>query len=123
MPATLAAAGAAEEQRKCARDEQATERGCVRNPRLVHRVEPIYPSLARKQRVVGSVTLNCTVTEKGDVQNIAVASSQASDSNFIPNFEEAAKSAVAEWRYRPATLDGKPMSFDFSVNIDFKLSP
>jgi outer membrane biosynthesis protein TonB len=34
---------------------------------------------------------------------------------------EAAKEALSQWRYEPATRDGKPVKVFFTVVIDFKL--
>jgi TonB family protein len=55
------------------------------------------------------------VTESGSVQDVQAMCSQA------PDLEAAAIKAISAWRYRPATLNGKPVAFilTVSVSIDF----
>ena len=36
-------------------------------------------------------------------------------------FEEAAVEAIRQWRYRPATRNGQPVSVYFTVLVEFKL--
>ena len=36
-------------------------------------------------------------------------------------FEEAATSAVKQWRYEPATKDGEPVSILFTVKVEWSI--
>jgi len=47
---------------------------------------------------------------------------QIAQSSGFPMLDDAAKSAVQNWRFHPATLDGKPITEWFRVPINFKLS-
>ncbi len=90
-------------------------------PRLTHKSEPVYPADARRHHVEGSVTLQGRVNETGTVDNIKVLNVQATDVSFIEKFQDAAISALGKWRYRPGTIDGKPVPVYFTVTMDFVL--
>jgi len=86
---------------ECGKGETKTDQGCAKVPRLTHKSEPVYPADARRHHVEGSVTLQGRVNETGTVDNIKVLNSQ--------------------WRYRPGTIDGKPVPVYFTVTMDFVL--
>jgi len=102
-------------QGNCAKGELKNECGCVVPPRLRHKVEPTYPSQARREHVEGKVVLVAIVGTDGKVGDIKVMSSTPPGSGF----EEAAHDAVRRWRYRPATVDKKPVAVSFTVVIEF----
>lgn len=78
---------------------------------------PIVPFQARKDGVEGWVQLSFVITENGDVMDPIIH-----DSTGRKEFEEAALSAVKEWKYKPTLLDGKPTSQSLSkVQINFIL--
>src|SRR5215469_9290689 len=81
---------------------------------LTHRVNPIYPTQARVQRIEGTVVLEALVGEDGNVHDVKVTSGSAV-------LASAAKQAVEQWRYQPFQLNGKPVSMSTSVKIVFKL--
>jgi TonB family protein len=82
---------------------------------LVHKVLPVYPSVARQARVQGTVVLEGTVSERGQVEDLRVVSGPAV-------LTEAAMDAVRKWRYTPYTLNGKPIRKQTLINISF-ISP
>src|SRR5246127_2308557 len=86
----------------------------VTGGRLTHKVEPIYPSEARLQRVEGAVMLDVLVGEDGNVHAVQVTSGQ-------PLLAKAAASAVRQWRYQPFELNGRPGGIHNQVTIQFKL--
>ena len=45
--------------------------GSVRSPRLLRRVEPEYPLLAKASRIKGSVRLEAILTEEGRVADLS----------------------------------------------------
>jgi protein TonB len=81
---------------------------------LTHRVNPLYPSQARIQRIEGTVVLEAVVAEDGNVRDVKVSSGPAV-------LSAAAKQAVEQWRYQPFQLNGKPVSMTTSIKIVFKL--
>lgn len=87
----------------------------MESPRLLFRVEPEYPSVARDARLSGRVILRAVVGLDGSVEQVEVVKS--------PNdlLTRAAESALRQWRYRPATIRGKPVRVWFTVRVDFVL--
>jgi protein TonB len=84
--------------------------------RLLHRVEPVYPEDAKARRVQGAVVLDVQIGGDGAVKNIAVVEGD-------PELADAAVEAVRQWRYRPYTVDGKPVEMQTRVTIRFTLPP
>jgi TonB family protein len=81
---------------------------------LIHRVEPMYPPLARMQRLSGEVVLDASITKDGKVRATKLISGP-------PLLGEAASTAVRNWRFSPATLDGKPIDVQMRVTVVFRL--
>ena len=68
--------------------------GVVKQGQLLFRVDPGYPTLARNQRVEGTVRLNVTIAADGSVRGVSVL-----DGPRL--LVEAAEKAVLRWRYSP----------------------
>lgn len=66
--------------------------------RLVKRVDPIYPSLARQYRVEGVVRFNATIDKDGKVKNLTLISGH-------PLFVPPATDAVKQWEFQPAATE------------------
>lgn len=86
----------------------------VTEARLIRRVEPFYPAQARLQRLQGSVVLDATIAQDGTVRSTKVVSGP-------PMLAQAAATAVTNWRYAAATLNGKPTEVVTRITIVFKL--
>jgi protein TonB len=84
---------------------------------LDSRVEPDFPELARVARHSGRVILRAVIDKEGSVVEIEMV--DCTRPGF--GFEEAATEAVRQWRYRPATLRGRPVPVYLVVLIEFKL--
>ena len=80
--------------------------------RLIHRVEPVYPSQARTQHMQGKVTLSATIAADGSVRQVAVVGGS-------PVLGDAAKAAVLKWRYSPALLNGNPIEVQKDIIVIF----
>jgi protein TonB len=89
--------------------------GEIRQPRLVRRVEPAYPEIARQARMAGVVILEATTDVYGRVQAVRVLRS-------IPLLDEAAADAVRHWVYEPMIVNGRPRGVTFSVTVRFELN-
>ncbi len=83
-------------------------------PRVIKRVNPIYPEIARQARVEGMVLLNTRVDKQGNVEAIQVLRS-------IPLLDQAAIDAFKEWKYEPMIVDGKAIPVIFTVYVRFGL--
>ena len=88
----------------------------VKAPQLIKRVEPVYPSEARANRVKGIVVLQVLIDKTGAVRQIVVRK------EFAPGLSDAAVDAVRQWQFAPATLNGKPVDVVLNVAINFKLN-
>jgi protein TonB len=88
--------------------------GDIRPPRLVRRVEPGYPDIAREARVEGVVILEATTDIYGRVAAVRVLRS-------IPLLDEAAVDAVRQWVYEPLLVNGRPRPVTFTVTVRFVL--
>lgn len=88
--------------------------GKIKPPKLIKRIEPIYPTIAIEKRVEGVVILEVTTDIYGKVKNIKVLRS-------IPLLDQAAIDAVRQWEYEPAFIDGKPRGVIFTATVFFKL--
>jgi len=87
-------------------------------PRLVHRVAPVYPEIARKAGVEGRVILQIVVDEAGKVIE---ARPVVADPPGI--FEQDAMTAVMQWRFEPALKDGNPIKVRMGQLVEFRLHP
>ena len=81
---------------------------------LIRKVDPVYPSRARSEGVEGPVTLEAIVAENGNVKGIKFVSGP-------PALASAAINAVQQWRYKPATLNGKPIEAPKKITLVFRL--
>lgn len=86
-------------------------------PRVIKRSPIIYPELARKQGVSGFVRMNVLIDENGSVEDVKVVESE-------PNgiFDLKADSTVRQWRFEPATYNGKKVKVWATQKIVFKLN-
>jgi TonB family protein len=95
-------------------DEAIEAGGDIAPPKLLKRVEPVYPEAARKDGIQGTVILYVTTDEEGRVTQVKVLKS-------IPALDKAAIDAVRQWQYEPYIEAGKPKPVSFSVTVSFKL--
>ncbi len=84
---------------------------------LVKSVKPKYPPSAELRKVQGWVELDFTVSESGAVKDIAVRAASAPGV-----FEDAAISALSQWRYKPVIRDAKAVAQRARIRIRFALS-
>ena len=88
--------------------------GDVKPAHLVKSVPPLYPQMARTQRISGNVSIDAVVDVDGNVGTTKVLSGPAI-------LHRAALDAVKQWRYEPAMLDGKPTASHLTVIVQFRL--
>jgi protein TonB len=79
---------------------------------LISRTAPAYPTIARQMGVFGVVLMNVTISPEGRVTAVRVISG-------APQLRQAAISAVQQWRYKPAMLNGQPAESTAEVQINF----
>ena len=99
------------------RQEGFSLRQVDQKPRVISRIQPIYPHRARQQGINGKVVLKLLVDEKGEVKKVSVVSAEPKGV-----FEDSAVSAVKKWRFEPGHLDGEPVSTWVQVPVSFTLT-
>jgi periplasmic protein TonB len=86
----------------------------LQQSKLVFKTQPHYPPLAVRARVSGTVILEVIVDEEGNVSDIKILKGH-------PLLNEAATSAVWQWKYSPTILNGEPVCVVATVNVVFNL--
>ena len=86
----------------------------IQAPLNVNHVAPIYPVIAQRARVEGTVILEATIDTQGTVVAAKVLRS-------IPLLDAAALEAVGQWRFTPALLNGVPVPVIMTVTVRFTL--
>jgi protein TonB len=77
---------------------------------LIHRVEPVYPPLARQTHREGRVELRAVIGTDGTIQSLQIVASD-------PLFDLSAREAVQQWRYKPTILNGQPVEIDTYITV------
>lgn len=85
----------------------------IKPPEVVSRVEPVYPEDALKDKVAGKCVLQIVIDENGDMGDATVLKSDDG------RLDKAAIDAVRQWKFKPATLKGKPVAVAWVVYIKF----
>jgi protein TonB len=81
----------------------------------IHRVEPVYPDLARRARISGVVRLEGVIGTDGRIRELKVLSGH-------PLLTKAALDAVSQWLYRPTILNGEPVEVIAPIIVTFRLN-
>lgn len=87
----------------------------IEEGQLIHRVIPDYPEITRIARISGTVELLVLVGRAGLVKSVHVLSGS-------PLLAKSAVTAVEQWRYRPAILDGEAVEVETRVTVHFVLN-
>ena len=84
-------------------------------PEILQRVQPRYTEAARRAGVQGAVIVEAIIDEKGKVTDVRVLRS-------LPmGLDRAAIEAVQQWRFKPATLDDRPVKVYFTLTVTFTI--
>jgi TonB family protein len=90
------------------------KKGDLKKPRLIRKVDPVYPEGAKKAGIQGRVV----VTAVTDVFGCVVEAKAAKGPEAL---HEAAVNAIKQWVYEPYLLDGVPKPVKFTVVVSFNL--
>ncbi len=82
---------------------------------LIHKVEPSYPSAAKRAHIEGTVILCANIGKNGKITFLQVASGP-------PELVPAAMKAVKKWRYKPYLIDDEPVELHTTVTVSFALA-
>jgi TonB family protein len=84
-------------------------------PEELDRVMPRYPLIARQRNTGGPVVIRGVVRKDGTIDNVEIIK------DLPDGLGEAAKEAVEQWRFRPATYRGEPIDVYYTVTVNFRL--
>jgi protein TonB len=87
------------------------------DPRFAHLLQPPCPTSEQRAERTGSVRLRVTIGTDGRVKAVEMLS--ATSEAF---WEVARQQALSRWRFRPATLDGRPVESTKVMTIQFRLA-
>jgi periplasmic protein TonB len=84
-------------------------------PALTYQVQPRYSEAARRAGVQGAVIVEAVIDEQGRVTDVKIL-------RGLPmGLDREAVAAVRQWRFTPATLQGKPVKVYFSLTVNFRI--
>jgi protein TonB len=89
--------------------------GKVMEAKIVKRVIPTYPPLAKQARISGTVRLEGVISREGRIVNLQVLYGH-------PLLTQAALQAVSQWLYQPTLLNGEPVEVIAPIDVHFTLS-
>jgi TonB family protein len=90
--------------------------GDIQAPKLLNKVQPLYPNAAKAAGIEGTVILHAIIGMEGNPLSLRVMNGQ-----IDPELTRAAVEAVSKWRYRPTLLNGNPIEVDTTIMVNFKL--
>lgn len=80
--------------------------GEIKLPKLIKKIDSVYPEIAKQARVEGIVMVEVTITGNGIVQSVRVLRS-------ILLLDQAAIDAVKQYQYEPMVIGGKKRGIIF----------
>ena len=83
-------------------------------PKTLKQVEPKYPRAMSRFGLRGSVTVDFVIDTTGAVQNPTIVRTDN------PAFDEPAIEAILQWKFQPATSEGKPIKTKTRQDIHFE---
>jgi protein TonB len=85
----------------------------MKPPVVAHKTEPAYTEDARKAKVEGAVTLRADIGADGKPHDIRVIK------RLGYGLDDQAVKCLSEWRYRPGTANGAPVTVPATIEILF----
>lgn len=85
-----------------------------RGPVQTRAVPPVYSNFARRACMEGEVRLELGIDRDGIPRRIRVLRGS-------PELSESAIAAAEQWKFEPASLDGRAVAFDYRLTVNFDL--
>jgi TonB family protein len=86
----------------------------MKEPKLVSRSVPIYPTIAKETGVEGQVTIDAVIDSTGRLTSMKVVSGALL-------LQQAALDSLRNWKYEPGYLDDRPVPVSTSITVKFRL--
>lgn len=84
--------------------------------RLLKNPSPVYPADAVEKGIEGLVVLRVTITVDGHAAAVSIA-----ESSGYPSLDQAAREAVRNWQFQPASRDGESVKWTARLPVRFRL--
>jgi TonB family protein len=84
-------------------------------PRVVYKTDPQYTPEAHDKKIEGVVTLEADINTGGVAENIRVKRS------LDPGLDQNAILAVSNWKFKPGTMDGEPVTVAATIEVTFRI--
>jgi protein TonB len=81
---------------------------------LIHRVDPVYPTLPRQIHKEGRVELRAIIATDGSIKSLEVVGGD-------PMFYQSALDAVSQWHYKPTILNGQAVEIDTHITVIYTM--
>jgi TonB family protein len=95
-------------------DELQDEKGELTFPKQISGEPAELTEMARKAGISGTVTLEAEIDEQGNVVDARII-------RGLPmGLDEKALEAVRTWKFKPATIGGKPLKVNYTVTVSFR---
>ena len=105
-------------------------------PKIVHKVNPVYPEDAKADKVEGKFLIAVVIGKDGAVRDARVVASSKTPGHIDesqtkgtpaaiqgdPRLAKAAVEAIQGWRYEPVLRNGQPVEARMTITINFRLS-
>src|SRR5262245_8260545 len=88
----------------------------VTAPKIISRVEATYTDEARAAKLNGKIVLFVEITSAGIVENVVVLQKMGK------GMDESAVRAIKQWKFNPATKDGRPVAVMITVEMNFSIA-
>lgn len=89
--------------------------GVVTAAHIVHKEQPVYPEVARREGIQGAIRLHAIIGKDGTIRGLRVMSGACS-------LSKSAYDAVKKWRYLPTMFNGTPVEVDTTIDVFFTLN-
>ena len=86
-------------------------------PRLIRKLDPVYPYSARRKQIVGRVIVRFCVDTDGNVHSPVI---QKATPPGV--FDQAVLKSIVKWRFRPGMIDNRPVATWMVQPLEFNLN-
>ena len=87
----------------------------VKRAVLLSKVEPRYPPALMKTAMPGTVVVRCVIDKNGNLREPQVLSAT------MPPFASEVLRVIDDWKYQPATLNGRPVDMYLELTVHFSI--